>query len=117
MFVNVREYYEDKTGEMKPGKKVSIKHSRRRKCSCDIKLTRHQGIMLSVEQYQALTGLIPAINAELRNKGVELDGDDANEDEDESEAVPVKSSKSDKMKKQSKKKANIEATSDEDEEN
>lgn len=25
MFVNVREYYEDKTGEMKPGKKVSLK--------------------------------------------------------------------------------------------
>lgn len=115
MFVNVREYYEDKAGEMKPGKKVSLKHSDSNPF-CIVELTRAQGIMLSVEQYQALTGLIPAINAELRKKGVVLDGDKADEDEDESEEVSAKSSKSvHKTKKQSKK-ANIEATSDEDEE-
>lgn len=79
-----------------------------------------QGIMLSVEQYQALTGLIPAINAELRNKGVVLDGHDkAGEDDEHEEAkeekTPVKPSKSASKTKTQAKKANIEATSDEDE--
>ncbi|CAN8106398.1 unnamed protein product [Discula destructiva] len=105
--VNIREYYEDKSGEMKPGKK---------------------GISLSLEQYQSLVGFIPSINKQLRKNGVVLDGDvvdegeeedDEDEDEDEDEegkpATVSRSSKksSQKAKAQSKKKANIEATSDE----
>ncbi|KAK2616012.1 hypothetical protein N8I77_002731 [Diaporthe amygdali] len=95
-FVNLREYYEDKSGEMRPGKK---------------------GIMLSVEQYQTLVGNVPAITKELRKHGVKIAGGDAAEDDAEDDAEeevdekPVKSKKKDSKAK----KANIEATSDEDE--
>ncbi|KAJ0119967.1 transcriptional coactivator p15 family protein [Diaporthe amygdali] len=95
-FVNLREYYEDKSGEMRPGKK---------------------GIMLSVEQYQTLVGNVPAITKELRKHGVKIAGGDAAEDdaevdaEEELDEKPVKSKKKDSKAK----KANIEATSDEDE--
>ncbi|KAJ4395950.1 hypothetical protein N0V93_000166 [Gnomoniopsis smithogilvyi] len=90
--VSVREYYEDKTGEMKPGKK---------------------GISLSIEQYQALLGLVPSINEQLRKNGVALD-DGAVESGTLDEAA--KSSTKSKKAKAESKKANIEATSDEEEE-
>lgn len=75
--------------------------------------------MLSVEQYQSLAGLIPSINKELRKQGVDIDGSDDGDkdDKEDTEEGPVKPSKSSKSKsKGESKKANIEATSDEDEE-
>lgn len=72
-----------------------------------------QGISLSVEQYQALLGLVPSINDQLRKNGVVLD-DDAVEHGGLDEVV--KASKKSKKSKAETKKANIEATSDEDEE-
>lgn len=125
VYVNLREYYEDKkTGAMKPGMK---------------------GLMLSVEQYQTLLSTVPAINKELRKNGVKI-GDEAAEavaagdadedatdknaveedDDSEPDKKPAKSTKV-KMEKVEKKhepaetkpkgkKANIEATSDEDDE-
>lgn len=114
--VNVREYYEDKAGDMKPGKKVRPVHVTA--AIFDLLLTLiHQGISLTVEQYQSLVGIVPAINQELRKQGMALDGDviedeDDNEDEDEDEK-PAKASKKSKKTKVESKKANIEATSDE----
>lgn len=71
-----------------------------------------QGISLSIEQYQALLGLVPSINEQLRNNGVALDDDEVgNGGLDE----PVKASKKAQKSKAEFKKANIEATSDEDE--
>ncbi|KAK7698668.1 hypothetical protein SLS64_012279 [Diaporthe eres] len=89
-YVNLREYYEDKSGEMKPGKK---------------------GIMLSVEQYQTLVGSVPAITKELRKHGVKIAGDAVEDDAEEADEdeKPARSSK----KESKSKKANIEATSDE----
>ncbi|KAI4867349.1 PC4-domain-containing protein [Hypoxylon rubiginosum] len=111
-FVNIREYYSDASGSLKPGKK---------------------GIMLTPEQYAKFLEAIPSINAELRGKGHELPdvssapapapapppvsaGED--EDEDEDEDAPKSPVKPKKVKPQPKKgkKANIEATSDEEEE-
>ncbi|KAJ9156451.1 hypothetical protein NKR23_g1365 [Pleurostoma richardsiae] len=80
LLVNIREYYEA-DGELKPGKK---------------------GISLSVDQYQSLLKAIPAINAELRKAGHNVD--DLNADS----AQEVVSKPAKKAKK-----ANIEATSDE----
>ncbi|ROV92781.1 hypothetical protein VMCG_09047 [Cytospora schulzeri] len=116
VYVNLREYYEDKkTGAMKPGMK---------------------GLMLSVEQYQTLLSTVPAINKELRNNGVKIGDEDAEsnageeaadeeaaeeDDGSESDKKPTKSTKVKKEtaenstgKKLKGKKANIEATSDED---
>ncbi|KAJ4416249.1 hypothetical protein N0V82_006853 [Gnomoniopsis sp. IMI 355080] len=90
--VSVREYYEDKTGEMKPGKK---------------------GISLSIEQYQSLLSLVPSINEQLRKNGVALANDAAVQDDGLDEVVEA--SKKAKNSKAESKKANIEATSDEDE--
>ncbi|KAI1418646.1 PC4-domain-containing protein [Hypoxylon sp. FL1857] len=95
-YINIREYYTDASGTLKPGKK---------------------GIMLSPEQYVKLVEAIPSINAELRNKGLEIpdlpsvappaappaDAPDSEEDD-----KPAKKTKSEG------KKANIEATSEED---
>lgn len=103
-FVNLREYYEDKSGEMKPGKKVGEHHLHGWRGN-DCRLTNAQGIMLSVDQFQTLVGTVPAITKELRKHGVKIAEDDAEEDEDEKPTRPKKESKS--------KKANIEATSDE----
>ncbi|POS72299.1 hypothetical protein DHEL01_v209309 [Diaporthe helianthi] len=91
-FVNLREYYEDKSGEMKPGKK---------------------GIMLNIDQYQAFLGAVPAINKALGKHGVKVAGGDTADDggEEEGEEKPIKS----KKKESKSKKANIEATSDEEE--
>lgn len=107
-FVNLREYYEDKSGEMKPGKKVSHHESR---YFDSYTLTRVQGIMLSVEQYQTLVGNVPAITKELRKHGVKIAGGDAADDGAEEEDEDEKPSRSKKGSKA--KKANIEATSDE----
>lgn len=68
--------------------------------------------MLSIEQYQTLLGKVPDINKELRKNGVNIGDDDAEADADdledgESDKKPAKSSRD------KKKKANIEATSDE----
>ncbi|KAI1495017.1 transcriptional Coactivator p15-domain-containing protein [Biscogniauxia mediterranea] len=90
-YVNIREYYTDASGDLKPGKK---------------------GIMLTPEQYNALLESIPAINAELQSKG------HATPDISSSSAAavaadsPKKATSKDKQAK--KKKANIEATSEED---
>ncbi|KAF3058484.1 putative RNA polymerase II transcriptional coactivator [Daldinia childiae] len=92
-YINIREYYTDASGDLKPGKK---------------------GIMLSPEQYNKLLEAIPSINAELRDKGhTTPDISGAPADAPDS---PVKAKNEKKTKPQSKKtKANIEATSDEDE--
>ncbi|KAI1327343.1 ssDNA-binding transcriptional regulator [Xylariaceae sp. FL0255] len=89
-FVNIREFYTDASGAMRPGKK---------------------GIMLTLEQYNALVKVIPAVNAELSSKGHEVaDLGSA------STETPAPSKPSDEKKqKKPKKKMNIEATSDEDE--
>ncbi|KAI1176540.1 transcriptional Coactivator p15-domain-containing protein [Nemania sp. FL0916] len=90
-FVNIREYY-DNNGELRPGKK---------------------GIMLSLEQYNALLGAIPDVNAELQSKGFQVSSTPA--DAPSSSALePVTESPSKKERKR-KKKMNIEATSDEEE--
>ncbi|KAK2597480.1 hypothetical protein QQS21_005950 [Conoideocrella luteorostrata] len=85
--INVREYYE-KDGKMLPGKK---------------------GISLSVPQYIALLKAAPSINATLGKLGQAVGNI-----EDVADAVvePTKTTKKDKNKPS---KANIDATSDEDE--
>ncbi|KAI0144025.1 PC4-domain-containing protein [Hypoxylon sp. NC0597] len=92
-FINIREYYTDAAGDLKPGKK---------------------GIMLTPEQYNKLLEAIPSINAELRDKGHETpDLSTAPAAEAPDSPAKVKSTKAKSEGKKSK--ANIEATSDEDE--
>ncbi|KAH7149434.1 transcriptional Coactivator p15-domain-containing protein [Dactylonectria estremocensis] len=86
--INIREFYE-KDGKTLPGKK---------------------GISLSVEQYTALLKAVPAINAALRDLGNTID----EADEPVSTAlIPTSKPKKDRSKSS---KANIEETSDEEEE-
>ncbi|KAH6844973.1 transcriptional Coactivator p15-domain-containing protein [Chaetomium sp. MPI-CAGE-AT-0009] len=87
--VNIREYYTAPDGELKPGKK---------------------GISLSLDQYNALLKAIPELNDKLRSEGHEVGGVPAAEATD----APVKADRSSKSKKSSK--ANIDVTSEEDEE-
>lgn len=68
-----------------------------------------QGISLSVDQYKALLKAVPAINAQLSAAGIQV-GDNASE-ASEVEDKPQKRAKP----KKEEKKANIEATSDEEE--
>ena len=75
---------------------------------CD-DLTRVKGISLSLDQYQALLKVIPAINAQLRNAGVPLE--DADSTDPPQEAEPSKPKAQTKIQRA--RKANIEATSDE----
>ncbi|OAR04028.1 hypothetical protein LLEC1_05724 [Akanthomyces lecanii] len=83
--VNIREYFE-KDGKHLPGKK---------------------GISLSLEQYTALIKLVPSINGQLREMGQLIDT--AEDAQNDVTAIAKKS------KKEKSDKANIEATSDEDE--
>jgi hypothetical protein len=89
-FVNIREYYTDAAGDLKPGKK---------------------GISLPLEQYSALLAAVPAINTHLREQGHDLS------DVPSGPPIAPRSESPTKEKKQKPKKANIEATSDEDESN
>ncbi|KAI0434501.1 transcriptional Coactivator p15-domain-containing protein [Xylaria sp. FL1042] len=91
-YINLREYYSDASGDLRPGKK---------------------GIMLTLEQYNDFLTAIPAINAELRSKGHDVPDIFANAP---SATAAASSSKSpSKEQKRKKKKMNIEATSDEEE--
>lgn len=70
----------------------------------------HQGISLTVDQYKALLKAIPAINASLKDAGVDVSGY-AVDDEDESDSLVAPKKKT----KPRNEKSNIDATSDEDE--
>ncbi|KAI1380893.1 transcriptional Coactivator p15-domain-containing protein [Hypoxylon crocopeplum] len=101
-YLNIREYYTDASGSLKPGKK---------------------GIMLSPEQYIKLLEAIPSINTELQEKGHELPdisssalAPEAPAPEAPAEAAAPEAEAKSKKIKPKKAKANIEATSDEDEE-
>lgn len=107
-FVNIREYYE-KDGKTLPGKKVSLSLSGETEAAmlertkADL---RRKGISLSVEQYLALLKAAPGINAALRAKGQAVEDPDEMDIEEPDVSTTKKKSKSDK--------SNIEATSDED---
>ncbi|KAI0134207.1 transcriptional Coactivator p15-domain-containing protein [Xylariales sp. AK1849] len=90
-FVNIREYYADAEGELKPGKK---------------------GISLPLEQYNALLKAIPAINAALSSEGFDVVDVGPNAPASASSQAIEKTRPKEKQKI---KKANIEATSDEEE--
>jgi hypothetical protein len=69
-----------------------------------------QGISLNVEQYKALVKAIPSINATLIKKGEDIEGSaiqDKNDGAQDTGEAP-------KKRKAKPKKANIDATSDED---
>ncbi|EKD13785.1 uncharacterized protein L3040_005597 [Drepanopeziza brunnea f. sp. 'multigermtubi'] len=87
--ISIREYYE-KNGEYKPGSK---------------------GVSLNIEQYKALLKSIPELNAHLKTMGVDVS------DSEIPENGPEENSKLQKrVRAKKQEKANIEATSDEDEE-
>lgn len=67
---------------------------------------RRKGISLSVEQYLALLKAAPGINAALRAKGQDVEDPDEMDIEEPSVSTNRRKSKSDK--------SNIDATSDED---
>ncbi|KAI1188673.1 transcriptional Coactivator p15-domain-containing protein [Nemania serpens] len=92
-YVNIREYF-DSNGELRPGKK---------------------GIMLSLEQYNALLSAIPDVNAELQSKGHQVPETTTSAAPSSSVPVPSTTKSPSKEQKRKKKKMNIEATSDEDE--
>ncbi|PBP16565.1 transcriptional Coactivator p15 [Diplocarpon rosae] len=92
--INIREYYE-KDGEYKPASKAGV-------------IT---GISLSIDQYKALLKSIPEMNAYIKTMGIDVSDSAVSEEESEEQAKPKKRAKAKKLEK-----ANIEATSDEDEE-
>ncbi|RWA03446.1 hypothetical protein EKO27_g11658 [Xylaria grammica] len=91
-YINIREYYSDASGELRPGKK---------------------GIMLTLEQYNALLKAVPQLNAELQSKG--LDVSDSFSKAPEASASKSSTKSPSKEQKRKEKKMNIEATSDEEE--
>jgi len=87
--VNIREFYQ-KDDEYLPGRK---------------------GISLSIDQYKAFVKAIPAINASLRSQGIEIEGSEEVEAaESEEEVKPKRKTKAKAIEEE---KSNIEATSDE----
>jgi hypothetical protein len=64
-----------------------------------------------VDQYKALLEAIPAINASLKEAGVDINGHAVDDEEDEA-GSPAKQKRKTKPKNE---KSNIDATSDEDE--
>ncbi|KAK8089865.1 transcriptional Coactivator p15 [Apiospora hydei] len=92
--ISVREYYTDAAGEMKPGKK---------------------GISLTLDQWNNLMKATADVNAELSAKGHTVTDPSSSSSAPAASKSTTKPSKdSDKLKKS--KKANIEATSDEEDE-
>ncbi|GAW12966.1 hypothetical protein ANO14919_023400 [Xylariales sp. No.14919] len=91
-YINIREYYSDASGELRPGKK---------------------GIMLTLEQYNALLNAVPQLNAELQSKGLDVSDSFSKAPEASTSKSSTKSPS--KEQKRKKKKMNIEATSDEEE--
>ncbi|KAH8671004.1 transcriptional Coactivator p15-domain-containing protein [Xylariales sp. PMI_506] len=92
VFINIREYWSDNNGDLKPGKK---------------------GISLSIDQYNAFLQAIPAINDELTSEGHDIVSVSSTTPTTTTTSTTVNKSDS-KDKKKGAKKANIEATSDED---
>lgn len=105
--INIREYYE-KDEKFLPGKKVPTTHIHTGFGSYWLNA---KGISLTVDQYMALLRSIPEINANLRNRGVEVNVSAA-ADTEESEAE----TKPQKRVKAKPEKSNIETTSEEDDE-
>ncbi|KAI9858249.1 MAG: hypothetical protein M1824_004419 [Vezdaea acicularis] len=95
--INIREYYlKNDTGEWLPGKK---------------------GISLTLEQYSQLVNILPSVEALLAKSGVKVPRpfyDEVQKDEDNEESEEDRPSK--KARSKAERKRNIEATSDEDEE-
>ncbi|RYO78717.1 hypothetical protein DL766_009895 [Monosporascus sp. MC13-8B] len=99
VLVNIREYYTDQTGELRPGKK---------------------GISLSLDQYNSFIKAIPDINAQLNEQGHEtadITSSAAAAAAPSSSSKPsMKDAKESKKQKGKSSKSNIEATSEEDDE-
>ncbi|KAH7350901.1 transcriptional Coactivator p15-domain-containing protein [Rhexocercosporidium sp. MPI-PUGE-AT-0058] len=87
--INIREYYE-KEGEYKPSSK---------------------GISLTVDQYKALLEVLPKLNTHLKGMDIDISASAVSEEEPEEDGKPKK-----RVKPRKQEKANIEATSDEDDE-
>ncbi|KAK0719592.1 transcriptional Coactivator p15-domain-containing protein [Lasiosphaeris hirsuta] len=94
VLVNIREYYQTPDGEDKPGKK---------------------GISLSINQYRELLKIIPELNEQLRAEGEEIADPNGSAPASKPVAAATPQKKTKAVKKT--KKANIEMTSDEDEDN